>query len=67
MDYLQWIHLQNTVTRAAEHVGVSKPSGKRLEDVKDQQFRIIYYSANAPLILIILIFWLLTSLNLIFQ
>ena len=67
MDYLQWIHLQNIITRAAEHVGVSELSGKRLEDVKDQQFRIIYYSANAPLILIILIFWLLTSLNLIFQ
>ena len=66
MDYLQWIHLQNIITRAAEHVGVSELSGKRLEDVKDQQFQIIYYSANAPLILIILIFWLLTSLNLIF-
>ena len=66
MDYLQWIHLQNIITRAAEHVGVSELSGKRLEDVKDQQFQIIYYSANALLILIILIFWLLTSLNLIF-
>ena len=66
MDYLQWIHLQNIITRAAEHVGVSELSGKRLEDVKDQQFQIIYYSANAPLILIILIFWLLRSLNLIF-
>ena len=66
MGYLQWIHLQNIVTRAAEHVGVSELSGKRLEDVKDQQFQIIYYSANAPLILIIFIFWLLTSLNLIF-
>ena len=28
------MHLQNIVTRAAEHVGVSKLSGKRLEDAK---------------------------------
>ena len=29
------MHLQNMVSRAAEHVGVSKLSGKRLEDPKD--------------------------------
>ena len=35
IEHLQWIHLQNIVTRAAEHVGISKLSAKRLEDTKD--------------------------------
>ena len=52
-------------TRAAKHMGVSNLSGKQLIS-NVQLFQIIHDSVIAPLILIILIFWLLTPVNLIF-
>ena len=54
-------------TRAAEHMGVFNLTGKRSKISKTKLFQIIYYSRIAPLILIISIFLLLTSVNLFFS
>ena len=53
--------------RASKHMGVSNLTGKRLKNIKDSASLDHLLQCSSPLILIILIFWLLTSVNLIFQ
>ena len=53
-------------SRAAEHMGFSKLTGKRLKNVKDSIVSDHLLQWIEPLILIISIFWLLTSVTLIF-